>query len=133
MNDINKFQTHFASCIGIAVRSLLKKSVLIDKFRLRIILCNTKIRTPTCLWYVPLKIGEVPKRVILAYLKTTLNYYRGTYGLMGTFTYYVEHYLQFGNGSHRYMPARRQNISAKMGNIALSFSKIVESAVQGRQ
>ena len=129
MNDINKFQTHFASCIGIAVRSLLKKSVLIDKFRLRIILCNTKIRTPTCLWYVPLKIGEVPKRVILAYLKTTLNYYRGTYGLMGTFTYYVEHYLQFGNGSHRYMPAR-QNISAKMG---LSFSKIVESAMQGRQ
>ena len=130
MNDINKFQTHFASCI--AVRSLLKKSVLIDKFRLRIILCNTKIRTPTCLWYVPLKIGEVPKRVILAYLKTTLNYCRGTYGLMGTFTYYVEHYLHFGNGSHRYMPAR-QNISAKMGNIALSFSKIVESAVQGRQ
>ena len=93
MNDINKFQTHFASCI--AVRSLLKKSVPIDKFRLRIILCNTKIRTPTCLWYVPLKIGEVPKRVILAYLKTTLNYSRGTYGLMGTFTYYVEHYLHF--------------------------------------
>lgn len=128
MNDINKFQTHFASCI--AVRSLLKKSVLIDKFRLRIILCNTKIRTPTCLWYVPLKIGEVPKRVILAYLKTTLNYCRGTYGLICTLS--TTHYLHFGNGSHRYMPAR-QNISAKMGNITLSFSKIVESAVQGRQ